>query len=157
MSIPIRTFAVAVIFGVAAQAGTAGADALVIPQIKSDDGRVMPGHVGRLLLTTTTLESILTSSPVSTASCVGLTPTKLVISAREQSLTRRQDLSLATLKALSEQVRHRSKHAILGFYAGSVGLLPLEIDVLAGAPADAGQPVPCPHLAIRSELVAMDR
>ncbi len=91
------------------------------------------------------------------ASCGELAPTTLVVGVREQPLTIRQDLSLATLRELSKQVEHRSAHATLGFYAGSVGFLPTEVKVLTGRPVGTGRSVSCPHLEIRSELVAVDR
>jgi len=76
---------------------------------------------------------------------------------REEPLTIRRDLSLATLRELSKQVQHRSAHATLGFYAGSVGFLPTEVEILTGQPVGRGRSVSCPHLEIRSELVAVDR
>lgn len=91
------------------------------------------------------------------ASCDGLAPTRLVVSVGEQPLTRRRDLSLAMLGALSEQARHRPNHAILGFYAESVGFVSPEFEVLTEAPAGVSRGAPCPHLEIRSELVAVAR
>ena len=91
------------------------------------------------------------------ASCDGPAPTTLDIGVREQPLTVRRDLSLATLEKLSKQAQHRSAHATMGFYAGSVGFTPPEIGALTGMPSRAGLGKSCPHLAIRSELVAMDR
>ncbi len=90
-------------------------------------------------------------------SCGELAPTTLVVGVREQPLTIRRDLSLATLRNLSKQVQRRSAHATLGFYAGSVGFLPTEVEILTGQPVGTGQSVSCPHLEIRSELVAVDR
>lgn len=89
--------------------------------------------------------------------CEGLAPARLVIGVREQPITRRSDLSLAMLEALSAQAPHRSVHAALGFYAGSIGFLPPEIRILGGSPVGSGRSVPCPFLEIRSELVAVDR
>ena len=76
---------------------------------------------------------------------------------KEQPLTIRRDLSLATLKDMSRQVQHRSAHAALGFYTGSVGFLPPEIEVRTGRPVGTGRSVSCSHLEIRTELVALDR
>lgn len=125
--------------------------------VAAPPGTTVPGQMGLLPARTAKLRSVLPTPSLRVASCDGFAPTRLVVSVGEQPLTRRRDLSLATLRALSEQARHRPNHAILGFYAGSIGFVPPEFEVLTEAPAGVSRGVPCPHLEVRSELVAIDR
>jgi len=142
---------------VTARPGTVLADNSAVPRTSSRTGTAVPGQMGLFPAKTAKLRSLLPTPSMRVASCDGLAPTRLVVSVREQPLTRRRDLSLAMLGALSEQARHRPNHAILGFYAGSVGFVPPEFGILTEAPAGVSRGVPCPHLEVRSELVAIDR
>lgn len=103
------------------------------------------------------LVGVLASAPAGAFSCEGLAPTVFVVSIREQPIIMQQNLSLATLNALSARAQHRSAHAALGFYAGTVGFAPLRMTVLPGQPVAAHRRVACPHLEVRSELVAVER
>lgn len=136
----LRVFSAAIFLVVAARSGIA-----------------VPSQMGPLPAKAAKLRSIPPASSMRTASCDRPVPTVLDIGVREQPLTIRWDLSLATLKKLSKQAQHRPVHAILGFYAENVGFTSPEIEVLTGTPSRAGLGIPCPHLAIRSEMVAVDR
>jgi len=120
-------------------------------------GTAMPGLVGSFPAKAAKLRSVPPAPSVSVASCDGLAPTTLDIGVREQPLTIRRDLGLARLNELSKQARHRSVHAILGFYAGSVGFTAPDIGVLARTSSRADLGATCPHLEIKSEVVAVDR
>jgi len=151
-------FSAAAIFLVAtARPGTALADNSVVPRTSSRTGIAVPGQLGLFPAKGAILRSIPPKPSMRAAICGELAPTTLVVGVREQPLTIRRDLSLATLRELSKQVQHRSAHATLGFYAGSVGFLPTEVEILTGQPVGTGRSVSCPHLEIRSELVAVDR
>jgi len=157
MSGLLRLSAAAIFLVVTASPGTALADDSAVPRTSSGTGIAVPGQLGPFLAKGAMLRSIPPRPSMRAASCGELAPTTLVIGVSEQPLTIRGDLSLARLRELSKQVQHRSAHATLGFYAGRVGLLPMEVEVLTGQPVGTGRGVTCPHLEIRSELVAVDR
>jgi len=60
------------------------------------------------------------------------------------------------VRGLSERSQHRPNHAILGFYAGNVGFVLPEVEILTETPAGATRGVPHLLLEVRSELVAME-
>lgn len=153
MSASLRVLAAATLLSLAAHAETARADVLIVPKITA----ALSDQVGPSVVKATVPGSRPASSFMRADGCDGLVPTRLVIGVREQPLTVRHDLSLAMLKALSVQARHRSRHPTMGFYAGSVGFVSPEIEILVGTPSSRNRRVPCPHLEIRSELVAIDR
>lgn len=103
------------------------------------------------------LAGVLAGSPASASSCEHLGPTIFVVSIKEQPITRRQDLSLATLNALSAQAQHRSAHATLGFYAATVGFVAPRVAMLPGLSSTANRPASCPRFEVRTELTAVER
>jgi len=153
MSVSLRVLAAATLLNVAAHAETARADNPIVPKIVA----ALSDQVGPLVVKATIPGSGPASSSMRAASCGDPVRTALIIEVREQPLTVRRDLSLAMLEALSAQAQQRSQHPTLGFYAGSVGFVPPEIEILVGTPSSRNRRVPCPHLRIRSELVAIDR
>lgn len=157
MSGLLRFSAAAIFLVVTASPGTALADDSAVPRTSSGTGIAVPDQSGPFLAKGAMLRNMPPRPSMRAASCGELAPTTLVVDVREQPLTIRRDLSLATLRELSKQVQHRSAHATLGFYVGSVGFLPVEVELLTGQPVGTVRSVSCPHLEIRSELVAVDR
>lgn len=83
------------------------------------------------------------------APCGALSKTSVEVDVREAPITIVRDITLSDLRVMSARLPQQPAHAVLGFYAGTVGYAIRSIEV-----RDARS---CPNFQLDADLVAVDR
>lgn len=125
---------------------------------KAVQGVVLPPWgwfmISSIKVMTIAVVGLFVASTVNAAPCNRLLDISVEVKVRETPITMIGDITLADLRAMSAQLQRPARHAVLGFYAGTVGYAVRSIEVLD---AQSSNGPACPAFRLEADLVAVDR